>query len=57
MIKKELHAATDIASLNQLLISCAAKVFPPVKGQQRLATWQQPCMSIGIKCMWQARRQ
>ncbi|CAE7260283.1 LINE-1 retrotransposable element ORF2 protein [Symbiodinium microadriaticum] len=24
-----------------------------VEGQQRLATWQQPCMSIGIKGMWQ----
>ncbi|CAE7308635.1 unnamed protein product, partial [Symbiodinium microadriaticum] len=56
MLQQELHKAADIASLNQLLISCAAKVFPPVKGQQRLATWQQPCMNLGIKGMWQARR-
>ena len=57
MIKQELHTATDVPSLNQLLIRCATQVFPPVSGQQRLATWQQPCMSIGIKGMWQARRQ
>ncbi|CAE7862141.1 unnamed protein product, partial [Symbiodinium microadriaticum] len=57
LIQQELHKAVDIASLNQLLINCATKVFPPVKGQQRLAAWQQPCMSLGIKGMWQARRQ
>ena len=57
MVQQELHTATDIASLNQILIRCATKIFPPPPGQQRLAAWQQPCMSIGIKGMWQARRQ
>ena len=56
-IRQELHTATDISSLNQLLVKCATEVFPPTTGQQRLAAWQQPCMSIGIKGMWQARRQ
>ena len=57
MVQQEPHTATDIASLNQILIRCATKIFPPTPGQQRLAAWQQPCMSIGIKGMWQARRQ
>ena len=56
MVQQELHTATDIASLNQILIRSATKIFPPTPGQHRLAAWQQPCMSIGIKGMWQARR-
>ena len=57
MLQQELRKATDVSSLNQLLIRCATQVFPPVAGHQRLATCQQPCMSVGIKGMWQARRQ
>ena len=57
LVQARVGRATDVTSLNQLLIRCASEVFPPSKGPHRLALWQDPSMTIGIKGMWQAYRQ
>ena len=54
LCRARLPQATDIASLNQLLIQCAMEVFPSPPGSQRLALWQTPNMQGGIKAMWAA---
>ncbi|CAE7266338.1 unnamed protein product [Symbiodinium microadriaticum] len=56
-IPAKVARATDITSLNQMLIQCASEVFPPSKGPHRLALWQNPSMAVGIKGMWEAYRQ
>eukprot|EP00439_Symbiodinium_sp_Y106_P071809 s2461_g13.t1 len=42
--------------MHHVLIQCAAQVFPPPQGHQRLALWQTPPMQAGIKSMWQHYR-
>eukprot|EP00439_Symbiodinium_sp_Y106_P056973 s2801_g8.t1 len=42
--------------MHHVLMQCAAQVFPPPQGHQRLALWQTPPMQAGIKSMWQHYR-
>ena len=56
LVRRTLTQATDLAQMHHILIQCAAQVFPPPQGHQRLALWQTPPMQAGIKSMWQHYR-